>query len=135
GRSTWSNRSSLPMNPNEFTNLAQVETSHWFYAGKREIVRHWIQRVHPLGLNDLLADCGAGTGAFAAGMTAACRVIALDDHEESLVLARQSLGPERVMKGSCVSLPLPDNSVDVLTALDVIEHVEHDRKALAEFSR
>ena len=34
-----------------------------------------------------------------------------------------------------VALLLDDRSVDVLTALDVIEHVEHDRKALAEFSR
>jgi len=123
------------MNPNEFSNLAQVETSHWFYVGKREIVRHWIRRVHPLGLNDLLVDCGAGTGAFAAEMTTACRVIALDDHEESLVLARQKLGPAQVMKGTCVNIPLPENSVDVLTALDVIEHVEQDRQALAEFSR
>jgi len=123
------------MNPNEYANLAEVETRHWFYVGKREIVRRWIQRVRPLGANDLLADCGTGTGVFAADYMATCRVVAIDDHEESLVLASQRLGPARVMEGTCTNLPLADRSVDVLTALDVIEHVEHDREAVTEFSR
>jgi len=52
------------MNPEEYNNLARVEERHWFYAGKREIVRHWIQRFHPLKPADRLADCGAGTGIF-----------------------------------------------------------------------
>lgn len=123
------------MNPDEYANLARVETGHWFYVGKRQIVRHWIQRVHPLSPGDLLADCGAGTGIFAAEMLPACRVMAIDDHEESMALARAKLGADRVKKGSCTSLPLQDGEVDALTALDVIEHVEDDRKALAEFAR
>jgi SAM-dependent methyltransferase len=123
------------MEPNEYENLARIETGHWFYVGKRDIVRHWIQRTHPLRQEHLLADCGAGTGTFAAEMARHCRVVALDDHEESLHLARAKLGQERVQQGPCTQLPLADRSVDVLTALDVIEHVEQDRKALEEFSR
>src|SRR5262245_47520708 len=123
------------MDPNEYTNLANVETRHWFYAGKRDIVRHWIERLHPLRPHHLLADVGAGTGTFAAEMSAACQVMALDDHEESIGLARAKLGPDRVQRGTCANLPLSAGSVDVLTALDVIEHVEQDRAALLEFSR
>jgi SAM-dependent methyltransferase len=123
------------MNPEEYANLARVETEHWFYVGKRVIVRHWIQRLRPLSPNDILADCGAGTGVFAAEMAALCQVLAIDDHEESLALASEKLGPDRVRRGSCTHLPLPDQAVDVLSALDVIEHIEHDRQALAEFSR
>ena len=123
------------MDPKEYANLSKVETHHWFYAGKREIVRYWIQRVHPLSPEHLLADCGAGTGRFAAEMTGHCRVLAIDDHEESLELAQGHLGAERVKRGTCCHLPLADASVDVLTALDVIEHVEKDRDALKEFSR
>jgi SAM-dependent methyltransferase len=123
------------MNPNEYQNLAEVESRHWFYAGKRDIVRRWIDRVRPLGRNDVLADCGAGTGIFAADIMSTCRVIAIDDHEESLTLIRQRLGAAYVTQGTCTRLPLADRSVDVLTALDVIEHVEHDREALAEFGR
>jgi SAM-dependent methyltransferase len=64
-----------------------------------------------------------------------CRVLAIDDHDESMELARRKLGPERVQKGSCTQLPMAEGSVDVLTALDVIEHVEDDRRALREFAR
>lgn len=123
------------MNPNEYTNLADVERRHWFYSGKRQIVRHWIQRLRPLHASDLLADCGAGTGLFASEMTESCRVLAIDDFEESLAIARRNLGPERVRKGSCTQLPLDNESVDVLTALDVIEHVQEDRAAVREFAR
>ncbi|HTV63741.1 MAG TPA: class I SAM-dependent methyltransferase [Verrucomicrobiae bacterium] len=123
------------MNPEEYNNLARVEGSHWFYSGKREIVRYWIHRFHPLKSDDHLADCGAGTGIFADEMSADCNVTAIDDFEESLKFLRERLGNERVRKGSCTALPLPDSSVDVLTALDVIEHVQDDRAAAREFLR
>ncbi|HSY17982.1 MAG TPA: class I SAM-dependent methyltransferase [Candidatus Acidoferrales bacterium] len=123
------------MNPEEYSNLAKVEQQHWFYAGKRKIVRHWINRCHPLKPADLLADCGAGTGIFADEMRGACRVIAVDDYEESLELLCARIGKENVRKGSCTALPLADDSVDVLTALDVIEHVQDDQAALREFLR
>ncbi|HWN97345.1 MAG TPA: class I SAM-dependent methyltransferase [Methylomirabilota bacterium] len=123
------------MNPDEYLKLADIENRHWFYVGKRVIVRHWINRVRPLQSSDRLVDCGAGTGTFAAEMARFCRVEAVDDHEESLILARQRLSPDQVKRGTCVNLPYPDASVDVLTALDVIEHVADDHKAMAEFSR
>ena len=123
------------MNPEEYNNLARVEEHHWFYAGKREIVRFWINRCHPLMPSDRLADCGAGTGIFAGEMRALCQVMAVDDYEESLQLLTARLGKDAVLKGSCTALPLADNSVDVLTALDVIEHVQDDQAAVKEFLR
>ena len=123
------------MNPQEYHNLARVETDHWFYAGKREIVRYWINQFRPLQPGDLLVDCGAGTGIFAGEMTRFCDVLALDNFDESMGLLRKRLGENNVRKASCTELPLGDASVDVLTALDVIEHVEGDQAAMCEFLR
>lgn len=123
------------MNPDEYENLARVETTHWFYSGKREIVRYWIRQCHPLRPGNLLVDCGAGTGIFASEMTGSCDILALDDFEESLALLRIRLGENHVKKASCNALPLGENSVDVLTALDVIEHVQCDKVAMGEFLR
>jgi ubiquinone/menaquinone biosynthesis C-methylase UbiE len=123
------------MDPEEYHNLARVEQQHWFYAGKRQLVRGWIDRCHPLQPAHRLADCGAGTGIFAEEMRSACQVSAVDDYEESLQLLRARLGNGAVLKGSCTALPLAGNSVDVLTALDVIEHVEDDQAAVREFLR
>lgn len=123
------------MDPKEYANLAEVERRHWFYVGKRQIVRYWIRHIRPLRPNELLVDCGAGTGTFASEMAGLAQVLAVDDHEESLALAREKLGAERVLRGSCMDLPLSAQSVDVLTALDVIEHVGDDHQALVEFAR
>jgi ubiquinone/menaquinone biosynthesis C-methylase UbiE len=124
------------MNSDEYANLDRMEQSHWYYAGKRELVRRWIERVKPLKRESVLLDCGAGTGRFALEMSAKCRVMVLDDHEESLALLRQRFPAERVL-----SLPadgrvlLPDGQLDCLTALDVLEHIADDAAAVRGFHR
>jgi ubiquinone/menaquinone biosynthesis C-methylase UbiE len=70
------------MNAEEYANMERQEDAHWYYAGKRDIVRGWLDRVGPPQTGDLLLDCGAGTGRFALEMEAKCRVMVLDDHED-----------------------------------------------------
>ncbi len=123
------------MNPEEYTKLAQIETKHWFYAGKRDIVSWWIERVHPLKRNHLLVDCGAGMGKFVQEMQARCQVYAVDNHEESLSVLKTKLGSDRVLRGTCGEIPIQAASVDTLTALDVLEHVEDDVAGVREFAR
>jgi ubiquinone/menaquinone biosynthesis C-methylase UbiE len=123
------------MNSEEYSNLERVEKHHWFYAGKREIVRYWLNQVGPLSPEQILLDCGAGTGLFVKEMLAACKAIALDDHQESLEIAREKLSAAHVVEGLCTQIPFEENSIDAITALDVLEHVEHDHLAIKEFAR
>ena len=123
------------MNPEEYTRLEEVEVSHWFYAGKRRIVFDCLRRLGALRRDALLVDCGAGTGRFAQEAGRECTAIAVDDHDESLEIARKHLGADAVRRGSCTALPFADASADVVTALDVIEHIEDDRRAVAEMAR
>ncbi len=123
------------MNPDEYTKLERVEREHWFYAGKREIVFHWLRKQGCLRPEQLLVDCGAGTGFFAKEASQFCNVIAVDDFEESLAIARRQLGENSVRKGSCTSLPFENAVADAVTALDVIEHVEQDGNAVKEMAR
>jgi SAM-dependent methyltransferase len=123
------------MNPEEYRKLEDVEKEHWFYAGKRKIVEYWLRRRGALQPENLLIDCGAGTGRFALEMRAHCRVLAVDDHEESLQIARRHLGEEGIRRGSCLALPFSDREADSITALDVIEHVDADQDAVREMAR
>jgi SAM-dependent methyltransferase len=124
------------MNPDEYANLDRVEQSHWYYAGKREFVRRWLERIKPPGSGDVLLDCGAGTGRFALEMRERCRVLVLDDHEESLALLRRRFPAEDVLSLSAEGeVPLPDASVDYLTALDVLEHTPDDGAVTRGFHR
>ncbi len=65
-----------------------------------------------------------------------CRVLVLDDHEESLRLLRQRFPADRVLSlGSDGNVPLPDASLDYLTALDVLEHTPDDTAVVKGFRR
>ena len=123
------------MNPAEYDNLAALEQEHWYYTGKREVVRRWLARVTTIKADDVLLDCGAGTGRFAQEMEAQCRVLVLDDHEESLRLLRARFRPEQVLALTGNRVPLPDGSLDYATALDVLEHVADDAGVVRDFQR
>jgi len=121
----------------EYKNLSRVDREHWFYCGKREIVRHWINRFTQLGPDDLLIDAGMGTGTWLVEMSAHCRVMGIDDHEESLALAapRVKAAGGRVLKASLTQVELPSASAKVVTLMDVLEHLDDDAKALGEMIR
>jgi len=123
------------MNPEEYRNLSDIEKNHWCYRAKREIVRYWLLKSYHLRTDSVLADCGTGTGLFAQEMSRLCNVIAIDSQEDALRLAEQNIGAAKVKRGSCTALPLRDSSVDCVTALDVLEHVEDDRLAVRELAR
>lgn len=115
--------------------MEQREETHWYYAGKREIARSWLGRVRPLRPDDLLLDCGAGTGRFAKEMEAHCRVMVLDDHEEALRLLRTRFRPDQILSLAGDRVPLPDGTLDFITALDVLEHTPDDRAVVEGFHR
>jgi len=123
------------VSPEEYSNLEKVETLHWYYAGKRNIVQHWLAKKCKLDSRLKLLDCGAGSGAFAAAMQNSVKVVAMDDHEESLEILRKRLPSEAVVRGSCTSIPFNDGSFDAVTALDVLEHIPAQQDAANEMIR
>jgi SAM-dependent methyltransferase len=123
------------MNASEYANLAEVERDHWYYAGKRKLVQAWILRARRPTATDTLLDCGAGTGIFAQEMEARCRVLVLDDHEEALRILRSKFRPEQILSLTGEDVPLPDGSLEYVTALDVLEHVPEDAAVVRGFHR
>jgi SAM-dependent methyltransferase len=123
------------MNPVEYDNIAALEEEHWYYTGKREVVGRWLDRVARIEPAHVLLDCGAGTGRFAKDMEARCRVMVLDDHEESLRMLRARFKPDQIVALAGDKVPLPDGSLNYVTALDVLEHVPDDAAVVRGFHR
>lgn len=125
------------MNTAEYDKLNSLDRTHWFYRGKRAIVRHWIERLVRLQPDDLLIDAGCGTGTWLVEMAGTCRVLGLDDFDESIALARprvEAVGGQ-VLKSTLDRVELPDSCAAVVTLLDVLEHLDDDAAALDEMIR
>ena len=80
--------------------------------------------------------CGEGYGCNVLGRVAK-RVYGVDIDEAAIVHAVNCYPASNLefRRGDCKSIPLDDNSVDVIVSFETIEHHDHHQQMLAEFKR
>lgn len=92
----------------------------------------------PLGRGKLVLDvaCGAGIGAAILVDGGAVRVLGLDNAAPALEQARSSeVARSLFCRGDACRLPLPDQSVPVVTSFETIEHLEEPEAFVREIRR
>lgn len=110
------------------------EDRHWWYRGRRKIVQRDLARV-PVPPGARVLDAGCGSGRLLDELVRyGWRVSGLDMNPDSVEIAR-GRGHEDVHQGVVESLPWEDETFDLITSLDVIEHTADDRVSLRELRR
>jgi SAM-dependent methyltransferase len=147
------------MRPENYGIIFDVEDDHWWFVGRRAVVFAQIEdalgsvpravasgaSARGLSERDTLAtargtdsfqslDIGCGTGATMDHLRKYGEVQGIDLAMIPLSFSRRR-GHRRTMCASATELPFADNSFDLVTALDVIEHLEDDVKGLGEIRR
>jgi SAM-dependent methyltransferase len=114
--------------------MLDVDEHHWWYRGRRRIIRAELDRLTlPAGARVL--DAGCGSGRTLQELTGyGTEVYGLELDPEAAEAAR-SRGHGEVRIGRLEELPYEDDRFDLITCLDVVEHTPDDRVALRELRR
>lgn len=146
------------MRPLNYEVMFNVEDEHWWFVGRRAIVfaqiedalgthaslraesslrarlpeaQHAGTRAYP---GRQVLDIGCGTGATMDHLRHYGQVQGIDLEALPLQFSRRR-GHRRVLRASATELPFADESFDLLTALDVVEHLADDVQGLREMHR
>jgi SAM-dependent methyltransferase len=109
----------------------ELGKSYWWLAGKYRIIHDVLLRLLPPGGRPRLLDLGCGPGNMLDFLTAHGVVFGADFSADALRFCR-GRRHERVFRADFHRLPLRPSSFDVVTAIDVIEHLQDDRQAISE---
>ena len=130
--------SDLPkeMQSHHYPILYQVEERHWWYVGRRRIIRSLVERICATLNNPSprILDVGCGTGANLKMLAAHGQAEGVDISEQAVDFCRER-GLDSVKLGAAEELPYEDDSFDLVTALDVVEHLDDDVAGLREIRR
>ena len=124
------------MQSHHYPILYEVEESHWWYLGRRRIIESLVEQIcsNIDAANPLILDVGCGTGANLKMLARFGRAEGVDISQQAVSFCRER-GLECVKLGAVEQLPYENESFDLVTALDVIEHLDDDVAGLREIHR
>lgn len=129
---------SLPREMMEHTYplLYNLEETHWWYVGRRRIIASFVKEIceRVSDREPRIVDIGCGTGANLKMLSQFGAAEGVDISQDALEFCR-ARGLTNVKLGAAESLPYEDGQFDLVTALDVVEHLDDDVAGLREMHR
>jgi SAM-dependent methyltransferase len=116
--------------------MFRVEQSHWWYTGRRKILADFVEKIcrQVTDRRPRILDVGCGTGANLLMLSQYGDAEGVDVSEDALAFCRER-GLAKVKLGAAEELPYEDGTFDLVTALDVVEHIDDDLAGLREMRR
>jgi len=117
----------------QFQLHAQIEEQHWWFVGRRRILRDVVREVLPPRSGRTIVDVGCGTGANLASFADDYNCVGIDTSQEAISLAGQRFPNVRFIRGYAPrDLGETTAQTDLFLLTDVLEHVPDDRALLSE---
>lgn len=114
-----------------FERMAEQDQQHWWFVARRRVLERLIDERVGLGANANILEIGCGTGHNLPMLGAFGHVDAIELDDVARDVAERRLG-RPVSKARLPELEgIADQHYDLVALLDVLEHVEDDRSALA----
>jgi SAM-dependent methyltransferase len=114
----------------------ELEGRHWWFLGRRRLFLRLLEQRFPPDARPIdVLDFGCGTGAFLEHLDRFGTVSAVDADPSAVAFCHTRGRSEVTLVPPGAPLPFRDGAFDLVTTLDVIEHVDDDVAALAELRR
>src|SRR5688572_14418786 len=115
--------------------LFELEESHWWHIGRRRIIASFVKDIcaQVTDRTPRILDVGCGTGGNLKLLSQFGNAEGVDISADALAFCRER-GLE-VKAGAAEDLPYEDATFDLVTALDVVEHLDDDVAGLREMRR
>ena len=107
-----------------YRQLYEVENTHWWFSARKEILLRYLDVRLPLPPTARLLDVGCGTGAILESFSRRYQAFGTDMAPQAIDFCRER-GLTRLYCGTLETYP-PSEPFDLLTMLDMLEHVEDD---------
>lgn len=122
------------MNTAEFDRMFAIEETHWWYQGRRALVRAALDRYVGTKRPLQILDLACATGMSFRFLADYGEIRGIDISEETIRLCGER-GIDRIVRGDALQLPFQEGGFDVVLALDAFEHFEDDLAAMREVYR
>lgn len=122
------------MREDYYAEYAVFEEKNWWFVSRRTILRSVLRKHLPAQNERRILDAGCGTGINLHLLREFGAVEGVDFSEKAIEFC-QARGESAMRTADIRCLPHEDGSFDLVTALDVLEHIEEDRDALRELVR
>ena len=113
---------------------SRVESFHWWFVVRRKLLKTILSSIK-VPLNSVTLDIGCGTGSNLRVLSeVGLNTVGLDRSTYALTLAQKSW-KFHLLAGDLNRLPIKTNSIGLIIAMDILEHLEDDEKGIREFYR
>ena len=118
-----------------YPRIAEVEGSHWWFAGRRAICDRMLDRMK-LPADALILELGCGTGGNFPMLAQRGQLYAVDENETALAFAATRRLAKLVHGCLPGQIPFAGGCFDLVVMTDVLEHLDDDEGSLcaARFS-
>lgn len=111
-----------------------IELTHWWFTGRRTIFKKVFKRFINENQFRSVLDVGCGTGGNISFLKQFTRIMGVDMDPFAAAKAKER-GYHDVCIADAAKLPFPDASFDIVTGVDIIEHMKDDSAFLREMKR
>lgn len=111
----------------------EIETIHWWWEGRRQLLRLLLRDEKPVKILDV--GCGTGeTITFLKTLFPKSKMYGVDTSSTAIKFSK-ARGHKNIFKSTAAHMPFKKDSFDIILFLDVLEHIKDDRGVILEATR